>query len=103
MPSLSQGGRHRKAQALSLPRMSRDQNGETPEAFRKWEQKARSGTGKEVTSRIHCSMTKWESEKHISRCMPAEGFTGHVAIDGSLLGTAGKRGACGLVSGAVGL
>ena len=27
--------------------------------------------------------------------MPAEGFKGHVAIDGSLLGTAGKWGACG--------
>ena len=27
--------------------------------------------------------------------MPAEGFKGHVATDGSLLGTAGKCGACG--------
>ena len=40
-------------------------------------------------------MTKWESEKHISWGMPAEGFKGHVATDGSLLGTAGKWGACG--------
>ena len=29
--------------------------------------------------------------------MPAEGFQGHVAIDGSLLGTAGKWWACGWV------
>ena len=28
--------------------------------------------------------------------MPAEGFKGHVATDGSLLGVAGKWGACGL-------
>ena len=27
--------------------------------------------------------------------MPAEGFKGHVATDGSLLGNAGKWGACG--------
>ena len=27
--------------------------------------------------------------------MPAEGFKGHVATDGSLLGIAGNRGACG--------
>ena len=27
--------------------------------------------------------------------MPADGFKGHVATDGSLLGTAGKWGACG--------
>ena len=36
------------------------------------------------------SMKKWESEMHKSWCMLAEGFKGHVAIDGSLLGTAGK-------------
>ena len=29
--------------------------------------------------------------------IPAEGFKGHVATDGSLLGTAGKWGACGLL------
>ena len=39
-------------------------------------------------------MTKWESEKHKSWCMPAEGFKGHVATDGSLLGSAGKWRAC---------
>ena len=33
---------------------------------------------------------KWESEKHTSSGIPAEGFKGHVATDGSLLGTAGK-------------
>ena len=36
------------------------------------------------------SMRKWESEKHKSWCTPTEGFKGHVAIDGSLLGIAGK-------------
>ena len=40
-------------------------------------------------------MKKWESEKHKSWGMPAEGFKGHVATDGSLLGTAGKWRACG--------
>ena len=37
----------------------------------------------------HFSMIKLESEKHKSWGMPAEGFKGHVATDGSLLGTAG--------------
>ena len=32
---------------------------------------------------------KWESQKHKSWGMPAEGFKGHVATDGSLLGNAG--------------
>ena len=41
-------------------------------------------------NRGHFSLTKWESEKHKSWCMPAEGFKGHVATDGSLLGSAGK-------------
>ena len=40
-------------------------------------------------------MRKWESEKHKSLGMPAEGFNGHVATDGSLLRNAGKCGACG--------
>ena len=40
-------------------------------------------------------MRKWESEKHKSWGMPAEGFKGHAATDGSLLGNAGKWGACG--------
>ena len=40
-------------------------------------------------------MRKWESEKHKSWGMPAEGFKGHVATDGSLLGNAGKWRACG--------
>ena len=42
------------------------------------------------------SMRKWESEKHKSWSTPAEGFSrGHIATDGSLLGNAGKWGACG--------
>ena len=40
-------------------------------------------------------MRKWESQKHKCWSMPAEGFMGHVATDGSLLGNAGKWGACG--------
>ena len=38
----------------------------------------------------HFSMKKWESEKHKSCGLPAEGFKGRVATDGSLLGMAGK-------------
>ena len=40
-------------------------------------------------------MQRWESEKHKNWSMPAQGFQGHVATDGSLLGTAGKWEACG--------
>ena len=40
-------------------------------------------------------MKKWESEKHKSWSRPTDGFKGHVATDGSLLGTAGKWEACG--------
>ena len=40
-------------------------------------------------------MKMWESEKHHSWCMQVEGFMGHVATDGSLLGKAGKWRACG--------
>ena len=46
-------------------------------------------------NRGHFSMRKCESEKHKSLSMPAEGFKGHVATDSSLLGAAGKWGACG--------
>ena len=35
-------------------------------------------------------MKKWEAEKHRGKGIPAEGFKGHVATDGSLLGTDGK-------------
>ena len=45
----------------------------------------------------HFSLTEWKSEKHKSLGMPAEGFSGHVTTDGSLLGTAGEWGACGAV------
>ena len=40
-------------------------------------------------------MIKCESEKQKSWRIPAEGFKGHVATDGYLLGTAGKWSACG--------
>ena len=36
------------------------------------------------------SMRKWESEKHKCWGMPGEGFKGHVATDGSLLGQTGQ-------------
>ena len=56
-------------------------------------------------NRGHFSLRKWESEKHKSWSMPAEGFKGHVATDGSLLGKAGKWGVVSmwLGSGTVGL
>ena len=40
-------------------------------------------------------MKRWESEKHKSWGLAAEGFKGHVATDGSSLGNAGKWRACG--------
>ena len=103
MPHLSQGGKHRKARALPLPRMVRGQTGD-PMAFRKWEQKARSSKeewrwqsgivthplSEGQWNRGRFSMTKWESENW---GMPAG--EGHVATDGALGGTAGKCGACG--------
>ena len=75
-----------------------------PDAFRKWEQKARTSKkewkwqrgivthplSESQWNKGHFSMKKWESEKHKSWSMPAEGFKGHVATDGSLPGTAGK-------------
>ena len=82
---------------------------EIPEAFRQWEQKAKTSKkewkwrrgvaahplSESQWNRGHFSMNKWESEKHKSWSMPAEGFKGHVATDGSLLGSAGKWGAGG--------
>ena len=47
------------------------------------------------TGVISFCMGKWESEKQKRWSMPVEGFKGHVATDGSLLGNAGKWGACG--------
>ena len=44
-------------------------------------------------------MKMWESEKHRSWCMQVEGFRGHVATDGSLLGKTGKWEACGWCGG----
>ena len=45
-------------------------------------------------NRGHFSMKMWESEKHKSWSMPAEGFMDQVATDGSWLGRAAKWGAC---------
>ena len=83
---------------------------EIPEVvFKKLEQKARTSK-KEWTwqrgivehplsgsqwNRGHFSVREWESEKHKSWDMPAEGFKGYAATDGSLLGNAGKWEACG--------
>ena len=41
-------------------------------------------------NRDHFSVKNWVSEKHKSWGLPAEGFQGHVATDGSLLGVTGK-------------
>ena len=62
---------------------------EIPGAFRKWEHKARASKEwkwqrgvvehplSESQWNSHFSMKKWESEKHKSWCIPAEGFKGH--------------------------
>ena len=80
------------------------------EARKKRKLLRKSGSGKGVLSRTlsvkakeqgHFSITKWESEKHRSWGIPAEGFKGHVATDGSLLGIAGMWGACGWAGGVV--
>ena len=82
---------------------------EIPEAFRKLEQKTKTSKkewkwqrgivvhplGESQWNSGHFSMRKWESERLKSWVVPAEGFKGHVATDGSLLGTAGKWCACG--------
>ena len=95
--------RYRKAQALTL-RCWHEITREIPEASRKCEQQARTSK-KEwkwqrgiVThplresqwNRGHLSVNMWESEKHKSLSMPGQDFKGHVATDGSLLGTGGK-------------
>ena len=80
-----------------------------PEAPRKWEQKAKISKKEwnwqrgivshppieSPWNRASFSVEKWESEKHKSLSMPAEGFKGHVATGGSLSGKTGKWGACG--------
>ena len=55
-----------------------------PEAFRKWEQKAKTSKwqrgivehplSERQRNRGHFSVTKWESEKHERWCMPVKGF-----------------------------
>ena len=78
------------------------------EACRMWEQKTRTSKkewkwqggivthplGQSQWKRGRFSIEKWESEKHKNWGMPVEGFKGHVATDGSLLGADGKCGAC---------
>ena len=85
-----------------MPRMARDQRGD-PRGLRKvgaksenfTERLSRTLSVKGQWNRSHFSMTKWESEKHKGGGIPGEVFKGHVATDGSQLGTAGKRTACG--------
>ena len=86
------------------------------EAFRKCEQNARTSKkewkwqrgivahplSEGQWNRRNFRMMMWESGKHKGWCIPAEGFKGHVATDGSLLGTAGKWESMWLGSGAVG-
>ena len=81
---------------------------EIPEVFRKLEQRARTSKKEwkwqrgivehplsgSQWNRRHFTVRKWEFEKRKSWCLPAEGFKGHVATDGSLLGNAGNWGAC---------
>ena len=56
VPSLSQGGRHRKEQALLLPRMARNPTGDSRGLLKvgakKQEPQRRSGSGKEVSLSI---------------------------------------------------
>ena len=82
---------------------------EIPEAFRKWEQKARTSNKEWMRQRGIVEDPPSESMEHgplqygkvgvgeaqqLGR-MPAEGFKCHVVTDSSLLGTAGKWEACG--------
>ena len=108
MSSLPDGERHREAEALPLPRVVLSQTGDSS-GFKKVGAKSKNlkkewkwqrgiivhPLSDNQWIRGHFSMRKWESEKHKSWSMPAEGFKGHVATDGSLPGTAGKWGACG--------
>ena len=108
MSSLPGGGRHREAQTLPLSRMVRSQTGDS-RYFQKIGVKARTSKNEwkwqrdivkhplieSQWNRGHLSMRKWETEKHKSWDMPSEGFKGHVATDGTLLGNAGKWRACG--------
>ena len=78
-----------------------------PEAFRKWEQKAKMSKKEwkwqrcfvlhplidSQWNRSHFSLKKWESEKHRNWRMPI-GFQGPCATDGSLPGQTHKWGAC---------
>ena len=77
---------------------------EIPAVFKKVEQKVRTSKkewkwqrgivehhlSESQWNRGHFTKRKWESEKHESWGMKAEGFKVHVATDGSLLGNAGK-------------
>ena len=110
MSSLLDGGRHREAQALPLPRMIRSQTGDSKGVQKvgaksknlkewKWQrgfvEHPLSEKPKEQEPLQYEKVVVSEAQK--SWCVPAEGFKGHVATDGSLLGIAGKWGACGWV------
>ena len=111
VPSLSQGGRHRKSTGLittqngtrsDLSFQGPSESGskkknKTSKKEWKWQRGIVAHPLSESQwNRGHFSTEQWESEKHKSWCMPAEGFKGQVATDdGSLLGTAGEWRACG--------
>ena len=86
------GGRHRKHRIHYCPEWNEVRR-EIPEAFRKWEHKARD------------SKEEWKWQRALLRILsvnwgtPAEGFKGHVATDGSLLV---KVGSMWSVGGAIG-
>ena len=89
---MRQRRRHGEAQIVPLPVLDGNQK---PDA-RKWEQRARTSKIDWKWQRgIILRVQKWESEKHKSWSLPAEGFRNHVTIDGSLLGISGKWSACG--------
>ena len=103
MSSLQERGRNRKSTGYTTAQNGTKSDGRFQRPSESWSKKqepqSRSGSDKELLLNIlsveingtgHFSMRKWESEKHKSWSMPAEGFKGHVATDGSLLVNGGK-------------
>ena len=89
MSILPDGGWHRETQALLLSGMARSEAGYSGVL-----QKVGAKGGKEWKWQRDI-VAQWESERHRSWSMPVEGFNGHVATDGSLLGRTVKWRACG--------
>ena len=98
MSSMPQRRGHGEAQAIPLPKQERSHTtdprdlqkvGAASEEW-KWQGVMTYPTCESQWKRDHFSVKSWESEKHKSWGLPAEGFQGHVATDGSFLGVAGK-------------